>query len=285
MLTDSITFGGVNTLDDLGLRLIEVPELEPPGVKSVVVNIPGGDGSIDLSEFSGDVRYEQREMSFRFIMAANDRDGIEREKTAIARALHGQRAGFQLSWEPGFTYTGRAEITEYPDEYKRGFVELHIAADPYKFGGTETWYINAAGGVAVVIPCGRRRWCPTFQTQRETLVSYNGKSWTLPPGTSKITELFLEPGNNILIINSDPGYSVKVMDDYAALTMADLQEQYTRLYRVAAGDVPRQTPLVLSDIATDTWADYATKRIIELTNDADEDPTYGVYIQTQIYEI
>ena len=57
------------------------------------------------------------------------------------------------------------------------------------------------------------------------------------------------------------------------------------LFQVAAGTSPRQVPLVLNDLAGDTWADYAGMRLVELVHDADLDPTYGIYIQTEIYEL
>lgn len=282
---EQITFGGTATYDDLGLVIVGEPKLEPPEVKAEMVDVPGGDGSIDLSEFSGDVRYGDREMEFELLLTQRDPQALERERTDLMRTFHGQRAQFTLSWDPGYTYTGRAAFNELPNSYRHSIGKLVVRADPYKYGGRQTWHVNAAGGVAVIIPCGRRRWCPTFQVERETLVSHNGTGWLIPPGTSKVTELYLDPGDNLLVLNTDPDYGSEVLNDYAGSTLADIADQYTRIYAWAAGSSPRQVPLTLNDLAGDTWADYAGMRLIELVHDADSDPSYGVYIQTEIYEL
>lgn len=282
---EQITFDGTATYDDLGLVIVGTPKLEPPEVKTDMVEIPGGDGSIDLSEFSGDVRYGDRVMEFQMLLTAQDPDGIEREKTRLSRMFHGQRADFQLSWDPGYTYTGRAIFGEYPNVYRHSILTLSITAEPYKYGGTETWRVNAAGGVAVIIPCGRRRWCPTFQVERETLVSHKGEGWRIPAGTSRITDLYLDPGDNVLVINTDPDYGAATWNDYAGQTWAQLHEAHRRWYDVAAGDSPRQVPLTWSDLSGTTWADHDPKRWVELVHDSSEDASYTAYIQTEIYDL
>lgn len=284
-MNESITFGGVDTLADLGLRITEGVETNPPEVKTVTVDIPGGDGSIDLSEFNGDVRYNDRTMTFPLLMQAASNADMSRVKTDLARTFHGQRDAFTLSWDPGYTYTGRASISGFETVGHTAVMTLEITADPYKYGGTQTWHVNAAGGVAVIIPCGRRRWCPTFQVQRDTLVSFKGTGWTIPPGASRITDLYLDPGDNLLVLNSDPDYGAQTWNDYTGMTLADVADVYRYLFQVAAGTSPRQVPLTLNDLAGDTWADYAGMRLIELVHDADSDPSYGVYIQTEIYEL
>ena len=284
-MNESITFNGFNTLDDLGLVMTRSPEMSPPEPKYDLVEIPGGDGSIDLTEATGDVRYSDRLMKFGFLMTGRTPGGIEVEKTDISRKLHGIRSDFTLSFDPGFTYTGRASVTEYPNQYHGATCEIEITANPYKYGGRQTWYINAAGGVAVIIPCGRRRWCPTFQVQRDTLVTHNGTGWTIPPGASKITDLYLDPGDNLLIINTDPDYGLTVWNDLAGETWATLSAQYRRWYQVAAGSTPAQVSIYWTDMSGDTWGDYPDTRWIELVHDADNDPSYGAYIQTEIYEL
>lgn len=265
--------------------MMQAPELSPPEPKYDLVEIPGGDGSIDLTEATGDVRYSDRMMKFDFLMTGRTPDGIEVEKTDVSRKFHGVRSPFTLSFDPGYTYTGRASVTEYPNAYHGATMTLEITADPYKYGGRQTWYVNAAGGIAVIIPCGRRRWCPTFQVQRDTLVSHNGQGWLIPPGASKITDLYLDPGDNLLILNSDPGYGISAWTDFTGMTWAELAAQYPRWYQVNAGGSPRQTALTWADLSGDTWADFDGKRWIELMHDADDDPSYGVYIQTEIYEL
>ena len=46
----SITIGDKNTWDDWHLIPTTRPLFAPPGVKKNIVSIPGGDGSLDLTE-------------------------------------------------------------------------------------------------------------------------------------------------------------------------------------------------------------------------------------------
>lgn len=283
---EQITFAGYRTYDDLGLVLMDAPELSPPEVKTDIIDVPGGDGTIDLSEFSGDVRYGERKIKLAFFADGVDTpQAIEQKKTDLSRKLHGIRSPFTLSWDPGFTYTGRAAITDYPNGYRFLVVELEIAADPYKYAGTQTWRVNGAGGVQVVIPCGRKRWCPKFQVERETLVSFEGTGWTLQPGTWTIGDLYLRPGDNVLTVNTDPGYGSATWNDFTSTTWAQLHSTYTYWYEVAAGSSPRQVPLTWNDLSGDKWSDYPDTRWVELVHDADGDPTYAAFIQTEIYEL
>lgn len=281
---ESITFAGYDT-SALGLTLLSDPELAPPEPKYDLVDIPGGDGSIDLTEATGDVRYSDREMRFTFLMASDTPSEIEREKTDLMRKFHGVRSDFTLSFDPGYVYRGRAAVQSFSNAYHGSTFDLAITAEPYKYGGTQTWIVNAAGGVSVVIPCGRRRWSPIIEVSRETVVSFEGQGWTLPPGASRIADLWLRPGDNVLIINTQPGYGSTTWADYSGSTWADLHAMHTHWYEAAAGNSPRQVPLTWADIQTDSWADYPDTRWVELVHDAGSDPDYSAFVQTEIYEI
>ena len=65
----SITFGDKNTWDDWHLIPSTRPLVNPPSRKKNTVDIPGADGSLDLSNVvSGHPVYENRSGSFEFIV-------------------------------------------------------------------------------------------------------------------------------------------------------------------------------------------------------------------------
>ena len=61
----SINFGNKNTWDDWRLIPTSRPVFLPPDVKKVLVDLPGSDGVIDLTEsLTGYVKYGNRKGSF-----------------------------------------------------------------------------------------------------------------------------------------------------------------------------------------------------------------------------
>lgn len=66
----SVTFGAYNTYDDWGLILSE-KHIGSPEPKLKQIEIEGSDGVIDMSEFFGDVKYKNRQLSFVFTKKRN----------------------------------------------------------------------------------------------------------------------------------------------------------------------------------------------------------------------
>ena len=66
-MIQSITFGDKNTWDDWKILPTERPVFAPPKPKTTYIDIPGGNGTLDLSEsLTGYPIYENRTGSFKF---------------------------------------------------------------------------------------------------------------------------------------------------------------------------------------------------------------------------
>ena len=80
---------GVDLSVRFQIALIDGYELNPPEPKTYTVDIPGGNGVIDLTEaLTGDVAYNNRSQKFTFI-CINPND-FEKVKTKISNFLHGR---------------------------------------------------------------------------------------------------------------------------------------------------------------------------------------------------
>ena len=101
MMEAGVTFAdSIHTWRDWGLKLVSV-HIPMPEPKTQLVDIPGGDGSIDLTEIGGRPAY-------------NDRDGIELafdlmdesysewllRYSEFAREIHGKKVKMVLDDEP-----------------------------------------------------------------------------------------------------------------------------------------------------------------------------------------
>lgn len=281
---------GVDLYDEYGLLFGDDYDLGIPEYKEYVVDIPGGNGSIDLSEFSGDVSYKNRTQKFNLYFAKQiSQREYETYKTKMARFFHGRKLSYWVTVDPNFIYTGRFKLTDSTErtEAKYPHISLEVNANPFKVlkESPITWYINAAGGILIDLPCGRKRTRPTIEVKQESVVNFNGDSWTIPAGTSIIKDLWLECGNNQVYINTLPYISNKVMSDYADDSLAYLQETYEYMSNAASGGEVLKESSVISDYANETLSSYEYRKLLELTYPATEDMTTTAYFQYDYEDI
>lgn len=200
--------------------------LEPPEPKTYTIDIPGGDGVIDLTEsLSGDAVFNNRKQHFTFyILNMMDHQTFESVKTAVSNFLHNRAYDYELSFDPGYIYHGRFSVTSYnhqkfPSGYL-GAIEIDIDADPYKSKGLQTYSLNGIGGQMFRLLSGRKPVHPTIECANPTTVWFEGKQTTVPAGTYRLNDVLFKNGYNDLYINTFRVYSLTWADvnsggDYA----------------------------------------------------------------------
>lgn len=138
-----VLFGGLHSFRDLGL-ILTGKEIGAPTVKVSSIDIPGGDGVIDLTEYFGGVKYGNRRLSFEFSTILPQRDFME-QFASVQNALHGQKMQISLDADAEWYYTGRVSVSPWKSEKNIGKITIDCDCDPYK-------YRNSA---KVVHLCGR----------------------------------------------------------------------------------------------------------------------------------
>ena len=73
--------------------------------------MPGSDGALDLTEFFGEVKYQNRPLSFKFTTLVPQSQFMTLF-AMIQNALHGQKVNIALDDDPEWYYTGRASGNE-----------------------------------------------------------------------------------------------------------------------------------------------------------------------------
>ena len=196
---------GDDLTEKFGLILLDGYTLDPPEVKTNLIDIPGGNGSLDLSEaLTGDILYGNRPQSFSF--AVIDPNSFERTKTQVSNYLHGKKKHYQMTMDPGYTYYGRFSVSKYSHtRYANGLVgtiEISITAEPFKMAPDVITRVSAIGGKVVYLYGGRKRVVPTIETSVKTRVIKDGKLVDLPAGTWKVNDLYIREGTNEVYVNS-----------------------------------------------------------------------------------
>ena len=258
---------GVDLTLKYGLILIDGYKLDPPEVKKYEVDIPGGDGVIDLTEsLLGDSAYKNREIELEFYII--DIGRFEDIMTEINRELHGKSFDFKLTMDPEYTYHGRFKISDQKkNAYMNGLVgyfKMTIDGNPYKYKNDAIYHVNAIGGKIVKFESGRKRVRPTIETDGFLKVIFNNKLITLPQGTWSVNDILFTEGVNEVYFNS---FDVK------NLTWADLKKMKTtwgtfkskRLYEwYKTNGTGRYVIKRWVDLEPDTWDALSTKKWSDL---------------------
>ena len=148
----SVTFGDKNTWDDWRLVPSSRPVFNPPAQKVKTLDIPGGDGVIDLSQaLTGYPIYQNRTGSFEFIVPNGfepwEPGRIEKAPwhsvySEIMDYLHGQKLRAVLEDDPEYFYEGRFTVKDWksPRDWSRITIDYDVG--PYKWAvlsSTDGW--------------------------------------------------------------------------------------------------------------------------------------------------
>lgn len=134
---NGITFTSWNTnvskhsYADFGVILTE-QNIGLPSPKTYSVSIEGMDGSLDLSECFGEMKYENRTLKFTFESIDKITDW-QAKMINISSFLHGQKMKIKTWPEPDFYYVGRCQIDEYNSNQRLGKIVVSCNCAPFKY--------------------------------------------------------------------------------------------------------------------------------------------------------
>lgn len=131
-----IWFDNIHSYNDLNLILSSV-SIPPAAVKTNYIDIPGADGSIDLTEAQGAVRYKDRSCSFVF--SAFPYEDFEEKKKQISNLLNGRRCKIRLDKDPDYYWLGRCSVNNYASDRNLHKITVNATVEPYKYKVDKTF--------------------------------------------------------------------------------------------------------------------------------------------------
>lgn len=224
---DSTTYfygTGINTnsYKDFGLLRTAPTEISSPVVKKQIVDNPGGNGNIDLTDsLTGVPLYENRQIVEKYIMVGNKQSWDSR-LSALYKLLDGQQGNILLDSDPGYFWHGRTLITAV-DKSAETHMKITVTSDvePFKyerFSSNAAWewdslnfdtgiirdYRNIAvdGELIFEIIGTKMPAVPSFSPSNVTdpiQVRFEGKSFDLPADlTTEVDSIVIREGLNVL---------------------------------------------------------------------------------------
>lgn len=129
----SITFGDKNTWDDWRLVPSSRPVFNPPAQKVKTIDIPCGDGVLDLSTaLTGYPVYQNRTGQIEFIVM-NDFKPWQVAYSDIMDYLHGQTMRATLEDDPEYFYEGRFTVNAWKSQKDWSRIVIDYNVGPYKW--------------------------------------------------------------------------------------------------------------------------------------------------------
>lgn len=199
-MVNGIKFDNVHSYTDLNLVLSQV-NIPPATAKTNFVDVPGADGSVDLTEAHGEVKYKDRACKFTFTVFPSD--DFEEKKTEISNLLNGKRCKIIVDKDPDYYWSGRCSVDEYSSNKNLHKIVVGAVVAPYKLKNNQTKVV-VPSGTAVVrnLPGGRKTVVPTITCTDNTTIVFNGNTINLGAGTHKNLTITLVEGSNPVTVTS-----------------------------------------------------------------------------------
>ena len=195
-----IRFNSIHSFENLNL-LLSVVDIPPAKPKTNFVDIPGGDGSVDLTEALGEVKFKDRECSFTF--TAFPHEDFEEKKKTVSNLLNGMRCRIEVDKDPGFYWEGRCSVNEYASDKNLHQIVVGAVVAPYKLKNEQTVVTVPAGeSVKKTLENGRMTVVPTITNTANATIVFGGGTYTLNPGTHNLSSIVLKQGENLVTVTS-----------------------------------------------------------------------------------
>lgn len=234
MLLGSVKFGEKDSWDNFGLLLVS-QEIEYPQPKTKMINVPGANSYLDLTEaLSGEVKYENRKLRFKFVLYSYrhllrpmPRVFWQSVIDDIVQHIHGKRLEIQPTWDECW-YEGRCTINEYLTDKKTATVVIDCDCSSYKIRknylhddwvwdtfsfidgiiSTDGFTVNGSADITL-----KTRYTilePHFICSKAMTLVYDGNTYSLAAGDNKIPEIKFQSMSNALHFTCDGTGTVRL---------------------------------------------------------------------------
>lgn len=202
MIQTGVYFNDIHSFYDLNLILssVEIPPAQP---KTNYVDVPGADGSVDLTEAHGEVKYNDRNITFTFTMNPSgdlSEAAWTEKKTEVSNRLNGRKFKIILDKDDGFYWSGRCTVDTYKSEKRVRQIVVVARVKPYKYKTSETVIKISLTETpkAVNIINSRMSVCPFIECTGDTTISFKTATFAMNSGVHRFLDIEFKEGVNQL---------------------------------------------------------------------------------------
>lgn len=131
MASNGVRFGSIHSFNDLELMLapFAIPPAEP---KLNLLDIPAGDGTLDLTEALGEVKYYDREFIMKFTVNPHSEMTFDEKVTQVSNALNGKEFEITFDRDSDWFWEGRCVVNEHVQNKLIQEITIKAIVKPYK---------------------------------------------------------------------------------------------------------------------------------------------------------
>ncbi|MGX7200067.1 hypothetical protein [Enterococcus nangangensis] len=214
-----IEINGKWTFDDYGLLLAPDPEIGTAEPKTELIDIPAGDGSLDISEaLTGEIHYKDRELKFDLLFP-EDRTDWDAIYSTILNAWHGRRLPITMPQYPEYYFEGRLHVSRLEEDNSMAKVEVKATVNPYRLKKEITKVSGTVSGTSLVFELFNQRMStfPTFKISANCQIKFNGGTYAHSSGEFTLAEILFTEGINTVEIVVPSGTTVEISYQEGAL--------------------------------------------------------------------
>lgn len=138
MTKSGVTFADQwHTERDWNLHPVRI-YISMPEAKEQVIDIPGGDGAIDLSEINGRPMYGMRTVELEYHLRNVDNEKWNSIYSEIGAAITGKKVKMVLDDDPDHYYMARLKVDGEKTDYVNAELTFSGTAEPFKYDLTAT---------------------------------------------------------------------------------------------------------------------------------------------------
>lgn len=205
---NEVFFDGIASFRDWGIYLSSIV-IDDPQPKEIYVDIPNGDGALDLTEaLTGEVHYESRPFEAVFTIKP---ETYSVELVRYLRSyLNGKQRTIRTKEEPGYYLIGRC-ATSIKKDGVLAVLTVKATCQPWKYKNDVTaknTTIGASGTTTLNLTNERKRVIPTITASAAVTIAFNGQTISVNAGTQRLTNIALSYGDNLLTITGSEGTTV-----------------------------------------------------------------------------
>lgn len=205
MKSRTVNFDEYNSLYDLGI-IFTTLNLGTPTAKTVSVNIPYGDGALDLTDYYGGVSYSNRAITMHFFVPANSTDHMGKYHNVL-KLLNGKRRKIVFSADQAYYYYGRLAVSNYAVNGSVWSFDITADCDPYQYQDiTKTKSITTSGSIDLA--GGVKSSKLSVTSSATATLSYGTTTINLSAGTQTIS-LALEEGHNYIGVTGTTNLTIE----------------------------------------------------------------------------
>lgn len=206
-----VLFDNYHTFRDFSLVLSK-KTIQTPNIKTKKVAVDGMDGELDLTDYFGDVSYENRDLSFEFTTLAKFTE-FNDLFSKIQNALHGKKMKIVLDDDASFYYIGRIKVNEWKTDRRIGKVVIDCDCEPYKYKLYKTIITETINGQRDFVLLNlRKQVIPIFKSSGELQITFGNQIYSIGSGEYTLEDVILKEGKNLLSVSGNATLTIEYQE-------------------------------------------------------------------------